>query len=210
MIAQTPQDDPLYQKYFRMRKVSDRIGKTVDGLLLFSRQKKVRVEPADINEFINEAIELVKEKASFEGIELRKNFSPDLPKANIMREQISQVLINIMRNGLDAMRNGGILTISTEYLKEQNQIKIEISDTGVGIAKSEKKKIFTPFYTTKDVGHGTGLGLAISYGIIESHQGYIDVESTPGKGTTFSIRLPLELKEVNRDSMLSFVDKVTK
>ncbi|MCP4632612.1 MAG: PAS domain S-box protein, partial [candidate division Zixibacteria bacterium] len=210
LISKTPQDDPLHQKYFRMRKVSDRIGKTVDGLLLFSRQKKVRVEPTDINEFIYEMIELVKEKASFEGIELKMKLVPNLPKANIMREQISQVLINLMRNGLDAMRKGGVLTISTEHLAEHNQIQIDISDTGVGISSSEKKKIFNPFYTTKDVGHGTGLGLAISYGIIESHQGFIDVESVPGEGTTFSIRLPLELKEVDRDSMLSFADKIVK
>ncbi|WP_333654868.1 sensor histidine kinase [Dissulfurispira sp.] len=118
--------------------------------------------------------------------------------------QIEQVLMNLTTNARDAMPQGGILTISTELIRLDNEfIKthgygekgeyalISVSDAGVGMDQKTKERIFEPFFTTKEMGKGTGLGLAIVYGIIKQHSGYINCYSEPGKGTTFRIYMPL-------------------
>ncbi|MBD3170405.1 MAG: PAS domain S-box protein [candidate division Zixibacteria bacterium] len=207
LLKRTDQESKQYQKFYRMRKVSDRIGKTIDGLLQFSRQTKIKVKPCNINEIVRESIALVKEKAAFENIELREDYGTEIPPVNLEKEQIIQVFVNLIRNALDSMRHGGELSVKTRYINKIKQVSVAISDTGEGISPEGVKKLFTPFYTTKEVGRGTGLGLAISYGIIESHRGRIDVESELGKGSTFTIYLPLETEVVESDGMLTFATK---
>lgn len=190
LIRKTGRDDPLQTKFSRMRKVADRIGKIVDGLLHFSRQSRTHFIPTDIHGIIEESLSMIEEKRPLRKIKLIKRYSKKLPKVSVERDQISQVIINLVSNAIDAMPNGGELTIKTEYDKDEEYITILVKDTGTGISPEAKRKLFTPFYTTKPVGYGTGLGLAISYGIIRSHRGIIDVKSETGKGSAFTIKLP--------------------
>jgi signal transduction histidine kinase len=104
--------------------------------------------------------------------------------------QLQQVFMNIIINAADAMKGKGRLTLETGNGEEDGYISISISDTGIGIAPENINRIFDPFFTTKGVGHGTGLGLSVSYGIIQRHNGDINVVSAPGRGTTFTITLP--------------------
>lgn len=105
------------------------------------------------------------------------------------RDQMGQVLINLIVNAMQAMPQGGTLTIGLHL--HNNRVQLSVSDTGCGIAPEHIPKLFTPFFSTKEVGEGTGLGLTAVHGIIEEHQGSITVDSTPQKGTTFHIHLPV-------------------
>jgi signal transduction histidine kinase len=128
-------------------------------------------------------------------IEIDVALDRDLPKTMIDEGQISQVFINIILNALDAMSDGGRLTVTTRHEKDDQgraAIMIGFADTGIGISKAELEKIFDPFYTTKEVGKGTGLGLSVSYNIVKRFKGDIKVESESGKGTVFTIILPVE------------------
>jgi signal transduction histidine kinase len=108
-------------------------------------------------------------------------------------EKLQQVFINIILNAIDAMPNGGELKIELDQMDNQAVVKIE--DTGTGIKKQDLSHIFDPFFTTKGIGKGTGLGLSISYAIVKEHEGHITVESESGKGSLFSILIPLDLKK---------------
>ena len=109
--------------------------------------------------------------------------------------QIQQVLMNLMLNAQQAMENKGTITVSTHYSSESQKVLVMVSDTGPGMADDVKSRIFEPFFTTKGVGKGTGLGLAVSIGIIKDHGGTIDVDSSVGRGTTFTITLPCEQEQ---------------
>ena len=109
--------------------------------------------------------------------------------------KLQQVFLNLFLNARDAMSGGGILKIRTKNAETKLQIWIE--DTGVGISGENIKKIYDPFFTTKEAGKGTGLGLSVSYGIVQEHGGNMDVDSVPGEGTTFRLELPLARKPVN-------------
>ena len=127
-----------------------------------------------------------------------KNYSPDLPKIEAYGGQLNQVFMNILDNAQDAMKETGTLTINTEKI-EDNKVKIEFIDTGSGIPKENLKKVFDPFFTTKPVGKGTGLGMSISYRVIHDHNGTIEVESEVGKGTKFTIILPINHEEAKNE-----------
>ena len=128
-------------------------------------------------------------------VEIEKDFGK-LPEVDCLPGQINQVLMNILSNALQAIPEQGKIFIKT--WQENETVKISIRDTGSGMSEAIRQKIFDPFFTTKDVGKGTGLGLSISYGIIEKHNGKIEVQSEPGKGTTFIITLPVnQLKNSN-------------
>jgi signal transduction histidine kinase len=114
-----------------------------------------------------------------------------LPKIQADANQLQQCLINLIFNAIDAMPNSGELHISCHYLSETSELSIMVTDTGVGIPKDTLKHIFEPFFTTKHDGHGVGLGLSTAYGIIERHNGRIEVQSRMDQGTTFTINLPV-------------------
>jgi two-component system NtrC family sensor kinase len=109
--------------------------------------------------------------------------------------QIQQVFINIVLNAADAMPNGGTITIATHASHGDPYVQAQFGDTGVGIPEKDLHRIFDPFFTTKGDKRGTGLGLAVSYGVIERHHGQIEVQSEEGKGTTFTVKLPLQASE---------------
>lgn len=163
----------------------------IRGLLDFSRQRKPEKTPGNINSIINEGISLVENQALFQNIEIVLNLDEHIPNVVIDSSQIVRVFINLIVNAAEAMEGNGSLTISSSVDHEKKCVQIEVSDTGPGIAEQNLEKIFDPFFTTKETGHGVGLGLAISYGIIKEHKGSISVESELGKGTTFTVRLPI-------------------
>jgi two-component system NtrC family sensor kinase len=163
----------------------------VKGLLDFARQRKPDKKQWDIHTLLERTISLVEQQAPFQNIRIVKEFKTDLPMLYVDGDQIQQVFMNILLNASDAMaRKGGTLTIKTE--SRDGVAEVSFTDTGPGISKEHLQKLFDPFFTTKETGKGTGLGLAISYGIIQSHNGDIKVESAEGKGATFRVKLPIE------------------
>jgi len=163
----------------------------VRRLLDFARQTEPKVEELDANEILQRTLSLVENQALFQNVKINRVFSPSLPKALMDGSQMQQVFTNIILNAAEAVDGEGELTIATRMASDGEFIEIEFTDTGCGIPQENLEKIFDPFFTTKQVGRGTGLGLAVSYGIVARHKGTIDVKSELGKGSTFTVRLPL-------------------
>lgn len=172
-------------------KQADRCRDIIRGLLDFARQRKPDKRSSNVNRVLEECISLVENQALFHNIRIIRNLAPDLPKVFMDPSQIQQVFMNMIINAAEAMDGNGQLKLTTRHLSADGIVEIQFSDTGHGISEEDLDRIFDPFFTTKEVGHGTGLGLAISYGIIKEHKGTITVESQVGKGTTFTIRLPV-------------------
>jgi two-component system NtrC family sensor kinase len=173
---------------------TERVRKIVKGLLDFSRQSKLEPQSTDINELIRTTIPLVANQALVKGLLFCFDAGPDIPMRTIDRSQFQSVLLNIILNALDATERGGHIDITTRLALWEGRrgIEIAIADTGHGIAPEHLDRIFDPFYTTKEVGKGTGLGLSVSQGIVEHHGGAIRARSRVGRGSTFTIWLPLD------------------
>ncbi|MCP3890449.1 MAG: PAS domain S-box protein [Desulfobulbaceae bacterium] len=168
----------------------------VADLLKFSRQADSAKTPLNLNEIIQEVLAVTEHSLNINQVKVIRNFSSELPRIIGDSEKLHQVLINLFNNAQYAMDEGGEITITTE--KQLNEVRISVQDSGSGISDDIKNKIFDPFFTTKDVGKGTGLGLSVTYGIIQDHDGRIEVESPildiqsqkTLKGTAFHIWLP--------------------
>ncbi len=139
---------------------------------------------------------LSEHKLMLTNILIRTDFSPQTPTVMGDQNQIQQAIINLIFNAIDAMPEGGELTISSGFNTEKEMVEIAVADTGRGIPKEDLRKIFDPFYSTKTEGEGLGLGLSVVYGIIDRHKGLIDVDSRLNKGTVFTISLPTADHEV--------------
>ena len=161
----------------------------VKGLLDFSRQTEPEMNQKDINKIVNEVLSLVERQVMFQNIKVTKKLSKSLPMVMLDEAQIQQVFMNIVLNAVEAMEGQGELIIETTSNGEF--IETKFIDTGCGISEQNIEKLFEPFFSYKKKGHGIGLGLAISYGIIKKHNGEIIVKSEVGKGSSFTIRLPL-------------------
>lgn len=179
-------DKDLLQKLEAVERNVDRASTIAKELLQFSRQRESEFIPLDINNVITSTLTLLSYK--LHGVTIHQNLS-DVPDAMGDPGKLQQVFINSLNNSVEAMPDGGNIFISTSH--SNGQIKVEISDTGVGISEENLSKVFDPFFTTKDVGAGTGLGLSICYGIINQHNGTIEITSTVGKGTTVTVKLPV-------------------
>jgi len=166
----------------------------VRGLLDFARQTEPKIERSDTNDILRRTLALVENQPIFQNVNITKVFSPSLPKVMMDGNQIQQVFTNIILNAAEAIDGEGDFTITSRIAADGKSVEIEFKDAGCGIPRENLQKIFDPFFTTKEVGRGTGLGLAVSYGIIARHKGTIDVISEPGEGTTFIVRLPLEMQ----------------
>ena len=180
-------DKPIKKNLRAIIRSSEKANKIIKELLDFARPRKLVLKPGYIIDSINRACELTKAKRSNNQIRLYKRCSRRLPKIMIDEQRIRQVFLNIINNSIDAMNNGGILSI-TAYLKDEF-IEVNISDTGKGIKKHNVGKIFNPFFTLKH--EGIGLGLSVTHRIIQAHKGKIEVESVFNKGTKFIISLPI-------------------
>jgi PAS domain S-box-containing protein len=184
--------------------LADRAAHITRGLLAFSRKQFFELKPFNLNEVVLNMENIL---SKFIGEDIRLNVTICAEKVFIIadRAQIEQAIMNLATNARDAMPDGGTLTLQTEMVNINGDFirvhgfgragmfaLLSVTDTGTGMDEETRKKIFEPFFTTKEVGKGTGLGLATTYGIVKQHDGYINVYSEPGKGTTFRIYLPLQ------------------
>ncbi len=195
MANDTLQKDVARNYLTKMESELARSTKLIRNLLDFARQSPPALRETDINEVVTKSLDLVLNSAQLKQIKVIQEFSPDLPRFKADPDQLQQVYINLILNAIQAMADGGTLTLRTAL--EKGQIKLEVQDTGCGISAENMKKLFTPFFTTKKEVKGVGLGLAVSYGIIQRHNGKILVESKEREGTTFSIFLPVKYAEKN-------------
>jgi signal transduction histidine kinase len=190
----------------------DRLADSVKNLLSFTRQPKPQLRSLDVNEVLEELIHLSEPWFLARKVRLSTHLSPDLPSILGDSTHLQTLFLNLITNALDAMPQGGVLTVKTRQVsppfssEDGRWLEISITDTGIGITEESKKRIFDPFFTTKKMGEGTGLGLAICEKIVKEHSGKIDLESEVGKGSTFSILIPIferiETDEQNISSSL--------
>ncbi|KJS30665.1 MAG: hypothetical protein VR64_15810 [Desulfatitalea sp. BRH_c12] len=169
-----------------MTQETDRLNRVISELLEFARPTDIKRRPTNINELLRHSMQLIAQDAAAKQITLHQHFQAGLCLARVDPDRLSQCLLNLYLNALQAMETGGSLTVASEAIDDEH-LRIQVVDTGSGIAAEDVDRIFDPYFTTK--AKGTGLGLAIVHKIIEAHGGHIQVESTPGKGTRFGLTL---------------------
>ena len=174
----------------------ERITKVMNQLLAFARRRTPDRRAVDLGEVVDDSLEMFQERIAQSRITVDKTIESSLPPVRADRDQLIQVLINLVMNSIHAMPKGGRLRLG--LAREGSHVCLGLSDTGHGMPEEIRSKVFEPFFTTKDFGKGTGLGLTVVKGIIEEHGGTIAVESAVNKGTTFWIRLPLDEAQTAR------------
>ena len=163
----------------------------VKGLLTYSRHTNPNRETLELNDLVSDSLSLIRDQRLFMQVNVVKELSDEMMPIFGDRNQLSQVIINLVMNAIDAMERVGTLTLRTYRNSKDSRVCLEVSDTGCGILKENLPKIFDPFFTTKEPGKGTGLGLSTVYGIVESNGGVIRVKDTSENGTTFIVELPI-------------------
>ena len=170
----------------------------IKKLMVFARQMPPRKADVDLNEVVEDALYFMEAQCAKKDITVLRELAPDMPEITADPAQLKQILVNLVVNAVQAMPHGGALTVSTR--SSGSSVQLGVGDTGTGMSEETLDKVFLPFFTTKDVHEGTGLGLAVVHGIVTSHGGSIDVESHPGQGTRFEIRLPLSGPEETQEA----------
>jgi signal transduction histidine kinase len=166
----------------------ERITKVMNQLLAFARRRPTERHMVELRQAVEDNLDIFRERLAKQAIKLQTELAVPCPPVRADTDQMSQVIINLVMNAIQAMPGGGTLRVGLEPQKDM--VALTVTDTGHGIPQEAIAKIFDPFFTTKEFGKGTGLGLTVVKGIIEEHQGSIVVESEPEKGTTFTILLP--------------------
>lgn len=189
LLLDKNESDTEYEELKTIIDEATKITKSIRHLLNFSRPLKINKQPNDINELLNTVIKNSKYIARSKKITFKKNFDSGLGKFNFDRNQIEEVLSNVITNAIQAIHESGEIKIRTDICDKL--AIIEISDNGTGIAKENLDKIFLPFFSSKEYGKGTGLGLSIAKKVIKEHGGEIKARSIIGKGTSFTISLPI-------------------
>jgi two-component system NtrC family sensor kinase len=184
-----PADDPTREELGLIQEEASRARDIVRDLLQFSRQRDFMPEPSDTNTVLEQVVAMVRRQGALNTITVTEAYGADLPMVEMDVPRIKQVFLNIINNAVYAMKDGGALTIRTTL--DGGTVRIAFEDTGPGIPAEVLGRIFDPFFTTKPEVSGTGLGLSVSLGIVQSHGGMIDVKSTVGAGTIFSVALPI-------------------
>ncbi|MBM3853366.1 MAG: response regulator, partial [Verrucomicrobia bacterium] len=203
-----PSPDVLQHNLGEIQRAAQRASGLVKQILTFSRKAPVKFAPMDVNLLTREIIALLAETFP-RNISFQTRLHEGLPHLHADQNQIQQIVLNFCVNARDAMPQGGTITLTTKLDSgaslarlgadpARRYARLAVADTGTGMTPEVRARIFEPFFTTKPVNQGTGLGLAVVYGIVTAHQGFIDVESTPGAGSTFNVFLPLaETREVS-------------
>jgi PAS domain S-box-containing protein len=177
-----------------------RIANIIRSLLTYARKEGHEMAPQQLNVVIENSLLLIEHQlVSWSNVSIEKELAPDLPLIHADSNSLTQVILNLLENARDAMPGGGWIKISTAASPDGEQVVLQISDTGEGMTEELQSHIFDPFFTTKDIGKGTGLGLSIVQGIIQAHSGDIQVKSLPGKGTTFTVCLPVKTPSVGEN-----------
>ncbi len=197
-----PLDNFVYDTFMNIKKATEKSANLTRQLLLFGRRQPQFKAPINLNQNVRDNLKML-DRLIGEDIKINYQFDPILWTVYADAASIDQMLINLVLNAKDAMRGGGALTIKLknvilkkEHYSDSGDTKpgryvcLSVNDTGAGIDKQTLPHIFEPFFTTKEQGRGTGLGLAVVYGIVRDHDGYINVKSSAGRGTTFKIFLP--------------------
>ena len=166
----------------------ERITKIMNQLLSFARRKPLERRPLAMSLVVHDILDVVQERLEKRGIHLQVDLASACPSVFADRDQMGQVVLNLVVNAIQAMPNGGTLTLTLTF--DTQRVHLALADNGCGIPKDNIPKVFTPFFTTKKCGEGTGLGLTVVHGIVQEHEGSIFVESQPDRGTTFTISLP--------------------
>lgn len=195
--AYPPGREAEFRKYLGMiSSEAARVGRIVSDLLAFSRGSKPHRAPADLNKLVRTTLSLIEHKLKLVNAQAVLELQDDLPPVECDASQIQQVILNLILNSAEAMqpRGGGTLTVRTCLLPRGKNVGLSVQDTGEGIAPENLRKIFDPFFTTKAEGKGVGLGLAVLYGIVEAHDGEVDVQSKRNEGTTIRVTLPVKTR----------------
>ncbi|MHC4106743.1 MAG: sensor histidine kinase [Planctomycetota bacterium] len=188
LAAKSPEVPSQAQKDIgRIVSASLHAREVIKKLLVFARQMPPSVVPISLNQVVADGLYFLEARCTKAGIDIVRDLADELPQIKADPAQLNQVLVNLVVNAVQAMREGGTLTISTR--SEHETVVLVIEDTGLGMTEEVVDKIFLPFFTTKEIDQGTGLGLAVVHGIVISHGGSIDVESKPGKGSRFTVHL---------------------
>ena len=191
--------NPLVPHVDNILKASERAARLIRAMLVFSRRQDIHLQRADLNRIVKRVDKLLPDVMG-EGIEIRTTCADEELMVKADSRQLEEVFMSIASNARDAMPDGGSLTIKTErfeanfghpFIDPGTYAVISIADTGTGMDMETRRRIFDPFYSTKETGKGTGLGLSIAHGVIKQHSGEINVQSEPGKGTSFNIYLRL-------------------
>jgi two-component system NtrC family sensor kinase len=188
-FSNSPEEADLREYLGLIRDEAFRCKNITNGLLDFSRLRAGQRVPVDVAEIIKAVARLVTHQQRGDNIRIDVEAAAGLPKVSGDVGQLQQAVVALATNAIDAMPEGGTLTLRASC--SGPRVLVQVIDTGIGIQPENMTKIFDPFFTTKDVGRGTGLGLAVCYGILSDHGGRLDVRSSVGVGTTFTITLPL-------------------
>ena len=167
----------------------------VKGMLDFARESKMEKVFVNLNKIIIDSLVILEKHISFHDVKIVRDLDPELPELFIDINQMKSVINNLAVNAADAMPNGGTLTISTKTSADRNHALMVVGDTGVGIEEENLLKVFDPFFSTKETGKGTGLGLSVTYGVVKRHNGWININSKVGVGTTVEVSIPLPDRE---------------
>jgi signal transduction histidine kinase len=189
LMWQTQPEDPDWNDLNTIAEEARRARNIVRDLLDFARQSESSPEPSNVNELLVQTLALLRRQLANEDVELVEDYASDLPTLVLSINGIKQTFLNLISNALQAMPQGGTLTVSTALIGDE--VAVGIADTGTGIPDDELPRIFEPFFTTKPVGRGTGLGLSVSLGIVQEHGGRITVQSRVCEGSLFTVWLPI-------------------
>jgi PAS domain S-box-containing protein len=184
-------DDPERSEVAAVTEDVKRCKEIVRNLLAYSRQSSPTKDIIHLNDLVDQSLALVRDPKMFRNIEIVRAFSEQMMLVYVDRNQISQVIVNLVINAVSAMNQKGLLTLTTSRSKTNGKACLEVTDTGCGIAPEQLSKIFDPFFTTKPPGEGTGLGLSTAYGLIKENKGEIRVKQTGSDGTTFLLEFDL-------------------
>ncbi len=191
-VKRVPTEDPMAVPVRSIEREALRCKTLVQNLLTFSRRHKSQMETFDLDEDVAASLGIIEAQARVKSVEVRQELRA---KTRLLadKSQLQQVLVNLCTNALDAMPEGGTLTVRTYAVGEDRErhVALDIQDSGTGIPAAIRDRIFDPFFTTKEVGKGTGLGLSLVYDIVQRHGGAISVASEEGRGTTFTVKLPV-------------------
>ncbi|MBI5647172.1 MAG: 4Fe-4S binding protein [Ignavibacteriae bacterium] len=194
LLRQLKDSDPAAKDVAFVIEEANRCKTIVSSLLNFARQGKLSVVDTSADDLLSSIVAMLERREDAAKVRFVVTVTDALPRLYIDADQMKQVLLNIALNGCEAMPSGGVLTLAAAQGAQPGEIVFTISDTGIGIPKENMPRLFTPFFTTKQIGKGTGLGLPIAYGIVKMHHGHIGVRSTPDAGTTFTVTIPVDVR----------------
>lgn len=192
MKEKLEEDHPLTPNLSYILEDAERCQEIVKNLLAYSRQTRPSKDTFYLNNLVGESLRLIRDQKLFMNVEIVKELDDYQILVNADKNQLCQVLINLIINATDAMEGGGTLTLRTYRDRKINKAYIEVTDTGCGIPEEHQLSVFDPFFTTKEVGKGTGLGLSMAYGILEENHGKISIKESGPEGTTILLELPEE------------------